>query len=405
MFLSHKNNNIILQINRFCSIYIAIWAISPPLNPGLPRHIVVMTALIWLITGLFLKPGFFLKPKLYVLSIYFYSIYTIIMSLFSSKPNVLNNQLIIIIFLFLGIVSFFYVEVDPKHLIRIFWISIPFWMIWVVRTLVAYAQNPFISRLLAKKFIGIEYYLHQGIGGYGLVYSAVFILPSIIHLIRSNKLKISQQLILSVFLSLCIIFIFFSQYTIALTTSILSIMFSFFNSKKMLLKVIFILPIILIVLFIGYYNRNVIMDSLIDLTKNTLYSAKLRDIRAKLNNSGSYESVEVRMGNYTDSIRLFAKYPFFGAIGSNEFVGGHSDVLDNFAEYGIFIGILFVFLIVYLPLKIFAYSKTLSISQLIVVSMVSLFDTIPFEAGIFFFFVLANILILTRNGTKNSSYS
>ena len=216
---------------------------------------------------------------------------------------------------------------EIKHLL---YFIIGICIIGDILTLIQLSFDPDISRLLAGGQLQdekIEYY-KLGVGGYGYVFAMAFMMYGIVRWLKHTKRK-AEKFYLSLFLIINSLFILYAAYTIAIILSIGMIGFALLSDMRIGYRISLVLAVIVLILAFGTqlletcYN---IADSL-ELTwvarrfEQLLHSQQTNDMSSLR-----------RFVLYTISWNTFLENPFFGGYA----YGGHSQILDIFAQYGIF---------------------------------------------------------------------
>ncbi len=380
------------KINFFSAIYIFIWAISPPLTViDFARFFAIISSFIWLFSTILLFPNVFIKPSISSIFIFTYIIYIALLILFKRNISLLIQQSQFIILTFMGFISDVYIRKKPKYLKLIFWIILFIIPIWIFITLRAYEIYPYISRKLSSSFTGFEYYTIRGIGGYGFIYNLVILVPSIFYLVYNKVLKSTLLNFYLLFILIISYYIIFkSSYTIALlitliTTSII-ILINKINFKRFFILAYSFLFILLSLYFMFPYINSIIKISL----EGTMHLRKYNDILESFQSNNFVGSFKARIDLYLRSIKTFFDYPILGSIfRQNQYIGGHSFLLDNYARFGIFMGTIITLIILFKPF-VNIYSRNysvLSLSILVALFMLINFNTIGFSLGVSIFVI------------------
>lgn len=243
---------------------------------------------------------------------------------------------------------------DKKYLFRttLPWILFMF-LFGSISTYFGCLHYPMASRILATGAGKYDSSLHDmykkmGIGGYDFIYSFVFILPSIMCLIKSSNRIIYKSFLCVVILigSICVLQ---SGYS----TGILFMLIAFFCTLILLMSksnnpypsLIFMLSVLIVVWiyrleiisFIGYIGDSV----------GAYYvSTRMNQLGVALS-TGGVESLD-RFQLYHNAFVKFLDSPIFGELARESDLGlnsGHSEVLNYLEVYGIG-GISFVFFLI-----------------------------------------------------------
>ena len=189
--------------------------------------------------------------------------------------------------------------------------------------------NNEVSRILASSSqVAKDYYYALGVGGYGYVYAMAFLTyGAIVWLI--NARSPGEKALLIVYLITNYFFILFASYTIAIIlTLVLTLMALTTKMYYKKAKTALILFLVLILVFReSLITIGISVADHFDLTWVSDRLSRLLDVQT----TGDYGELK-RSKLYLRSINSFLTNPIFGA-GT---VGGHSQILDSFGNFGIF---------------------------------------------------------------------
>jgi hypothetical protein len=281
--------------------------------------------------------------------------------------------------------------------------------ITLLLTIKALALDHNTARFLSKSNEFSKELSASGLGGYGIVYANLVMLP-VLFIFIDFLLKEKRKSRLMIFL--CIVNIVLSigllikaQYTIAIITMAIiltTLMYSYLKGS-----IFFLFGFVLILVAI-YMSSSFIFDfnTLVHIFEGTRYQAKIIDLIAA--SSGSQESggaVGSRSDAYLMSIITFFENPVFGVLGFGKGIGHHSDIMDKFAQWGLLVGLLIIYVCSYFPIKLFRlfnneYKCELS---LVIFSLfvVGVFNTITMEMSVPFV-MLACFFVIKKYGTTIS---
>ena len=349
------------KVQLLCVFYITIWAISPPLSYGVVyRLVAIIATALWLGIELLKRPSTFFRPSSATFFALFFIIYSAIVGLVvdGSEDFVRNMQ----IYIFLLFLIFYesYRKRDFRQLRIIFWASLILFPIWFGTTLLMYKEMPHISRDLVRSSELAEEYSKLGVGGYGLVYSAVIAIPVLLSMIKSRSAShltkendlIRKLLVGIVLLNLLLgcALIIKAGYSIAVILMLSGIILTLTIGRKFSSQLIRLSAIILVVLLISAFTAPILTGVAEKFSENPMYARKMQDIMGSLESKGSVGTVSERTDRYERSIDLFLANPVLGTLAFTD-IGKHSAILDRFARYGIFVGAMFAYIVFYLPLR------------------------------------------------------
>lgn len=270
----------------------------------------------------------------------------------------------------------------------------------LLRTIFALLLDHNVSRYLSKSNEFSEQLAASGIAGYGVVYANVVLLP--ILLIALKVFKRSGNYFLRVLTSinifLCLFFIVKAQYTIAILLTILALVFLAYSAVRR--HIYLLAPVMLasVFVFIYYVSEYVSVENVQFFLEGTRYRVKFLDL-ISLFESGAQltdDSVGGRLYAYMKSVSVFFESPVFGSLAFDYQLGAHSDILDKFAQWGVFIGALVVFSIswffqVVKSVEGKEFSREIFVAQFCLL-VIALFNTLAMEVGVVFIF-LSGVLV------------
>lgn len=338
--------------------YIVLWSTSPILAFGTTwRILAVLAVIVFAFTQIFRSESSATNiNSLVILLILFYTLYTGIFSFIASGPAGAVGNIQIYIMLFFACV-FETRRKDLLSLAPVVWITLLTVPIWQLLTLheVTFV-DPHAARVVVRS--GEEAYdlTQAGIGGYGLVYASVLMIPPIMALAFLHPrgpwlpswLRVRPLLAKSaIFISLAVsaIMIVMSGYSIAVITLTISI-FSFVLLRHPS-PIRFVLLVAIIAFTVLAWREIVvsIFEIVRPFAQGTNYQIKIDDLMRSIDFADATGSFGDREDRYRRSLELFLENPILGTISIRD-VGKHSSILDNFAQWGAFVGFLFVYLII-----------------------------------------------------------
>ncbi len=286
-----------------------------------------------------------------------------------------------------------------KDLIKIIYAYVPFIIITGVLTLKANALNPITSRLVKESSDSGIRLLQMGIGGYHFIYFIVILMSIVSFLFHRDYTggKKLKRILLIGFTVLLFFNILLSNYSTALLLMILSIFMSLIFTKiqsKRLFSNILLLLILFLLFFIIIIP---VLNYSIEFLGDTLNSSRLKEIQLFITSDYLGDSIYARFEAYIKSLEAFINSPILGVIFTNlkygessvTGFGQHSQILDVFALFGIFIGVLQLFLF-FKPLTTIynnTTEKTFIFTILIVFLLMILFNNLTPSIGFAVFFI------------------
>lgn len=241
-------------------------------------------------------------------------------------------------FLFVGVIHNF----EKKEIKWLLYFVIALCIIGNILSLIELGKNPDIARLLAgEKLEGQKmYYLKRGVGGYGHVFGMTFLMFGAIRWLKNSTNK-KEKAFLVVFLITDYLYILYAAYTTAITMVIVLTGLAIIAGMKSGSRIfVLVLAIVLVLAFanpILEFAHNLAQDLELDWVAYRL--GEIIDVEG-----GGDMSALRRYGLYKESWDTFMLRPIFGAIqDKGDTWGSHSQILDAFAQYGLFASILLVF--------------------------------------------------------------
>ena len=372
---------IIPTIQKLLVLYIVVWTIAPPLQIDTVYRIAALGAVgLWFLLNIPYNVKF---DKIHMMALGFLLL-VIVVALFESKGDLeyvlkpINYYMLIIAFLMA------YCYKDRWHELS--------WLIPVVLLLLIYfnyqsykavIDDPQVARLIVRNDVEIYHYMRKGVGGYGLLYPQVCCLPMIVMwTIKAFRKNWVRFIIGVVWLVSYYLYATNSGYTIAVVTSIVSLIILFFYKRKSIVLAVIVTAVILGVLvwLIGYNDG--FRNALIEFFDGTKIAQKIKDIHLSLTTTDTADSILARWNAYLASLQTIITYPFIGGLWFSS-GGGHSAILDTFAKYGVFGGYVFIKMVFgfIVQIKNSAQEKEIRIANALFIAflLVLLLDSMPYN--------------------------
>lgn len=397
-----KSTRLSKKIGYLCIFFISIWAISPVFSYGAIYRIFVLFAnLIWTVLTYLGKKKIRIDVMLAIIYVF---ITSIINYLYHGTEGVLRN-IQVYIFIFLYIVNRSY---EKKDILKLEFMVIPLlilFSIWNTLTVREYSEISNISRMLSKNFEAAEEFAKRGIGGHGLIFSQIILVPTVLYSLRKNIFKqIWKKCFLCYYIIITIILIIKAGISLALINLTITMAIYLVIYKKNYINSLSVLILSFLLLLLIYINFERIFMFLFEITKGTSYNVKVMDIYLSFTNGFAVGTYYDRIERYTRSIILFFKSPVWGQL-SYAYIGKHSPILDNFAQYGVLIGGIFLRIILIVPYRfmIIAKDKLFGLTFAVFISVLIYFstDNISASMGVSLFIIYPTILKLIQEGEKN----
>lgn len=348
--------------------YVCLWAIAPFMAYGDVYRLIVLLAVgVWALLEL-ARPGggILLRPTVPVLIAALYIAYTAVTEmLLGYEGDVVQHIQVWILLFFL--VFYESRRKNVRSMEPIFWLvlaTLPVWLYTTYSGIDAFGSHA--ARLQTRSSEVARELSSAGVGGYSLVYGTVLMLPVVAMLLinSSRFLPIERpawlrsvpvisslvRVLLLATLVLGTLVVLRAGYSIAIVLAVSCLALSVFFKKRSPVF-LFLVPLIGVSAYIFFdFALIPLLKALAPATEGTPYYRKILDIVATLQSDQSQGTAADRVERYRRSFELFLANPLFGVI-SDADVGKHSAYLDAFARYGVFVGSAFVYLMLYLPVR------------------------------------------------------
>lgn len=348
----------ITNIQNYAIAYVSLWATAPVLAYGTTyRALAVVSVLLWAALELVRKGSIFSRPTLPVVLIGVYIAYSLLVEYATDRDYTSLFQTYILLFLILVFESR---KSRLDSLRPIFWLVVLTLPIWLYRTYVGIDEiDSNLARVIVRSSVSAEEFAGQGLGGYGLVYSMVLLIPMLITMVLRRhefdfrvwkfSLGITRPILVGI-LALNILLgmglIWRAGYTIAAVLMLLSVIITFVVRRQSTGHLLLVGSMSLIIFAVLLINLPTLLQQLTPLVKGTAYEPKVADMILSLDLDAARGTVESRSAKYATSIETFLDNPIIGSL-SSEGIGGHSAILDRLGRYGVVFGGIFSYLYFY----------------------------------------------------------
>ena len=379
-----KSRSFISILQSLCVLYITIWTIAPPLQIDNIYRITALGAVgLWFLLNI---PQKVTLEQIHILAIVF-AMLVMVVALMDSKGEF--GKIFSPIYYYMMVITFImgYCYKDRWHELS--------WMIPIIILLLVYfniqsyktvLDEPSVARTLVRNDTGAYHYMRKGVGGYGLLYSQVCVLPIIVSWTISAFRKHWVRFVIGVlWIVSFFLYLFNAGYSIAVAASIVSLIILFFYRRSsMVLAIIITTALIVIIVWLIGYNAG-FREWLISIFDGTKVATKINDLYLSITTADTADSIMARWEAYIDSINCMLSYPIIGGLWfPNGGGGGHSTILDVFAKYGLFGGVVFLRMLFQFSISIKKSPLTgkdirIANSVFISVLMISLLDSMSFN--------------------------
>ena len=393
--ISVINRPIIPTLQKLMMLYLAVWSISPPLDiDDTYRVIALVCAVGWFIlamaTGLVLE-----RIHIYALG---FMLLVILINVFQNQGDLskLMKSMPYYMLVMAFIMNHFY-QNRWEELRILVPVCLGLFIIFNIITFRELLLDPTLARQIVRADETIYPYMRRGVGGYALIYSQVFLFPVILSWVKESlKYHRVYFAIGAIWTITYIIMVLNAGYSIAIVTTIISLIILLIYNRKSVIPVVIIslLLIILLVWLIGYVDP--FREALLSFFDGTKVARKIEDIYNSLHGKVVADSIQSRIDAYLFSLQTIFTFPFIGGLWFQG-GGGHSALLDAFAQFGVWGGYMYVKMFYCVPVTLKKEStdkKDLRIANALLISLilVTLFDSLPYNM-VFPVLIIAPILI------------
>lgn len=376
-------------------LYLTIWSVSPPLQIDLIFRLIALgLAFVWFAIE-FLRRFEFTQLQIWCA---LYMVAIALMAYLGGGFSAVMGQIAV----YMMVLSYF-INIYSSHTWLNYRLIVPITLglliFFNVRTTQALIADPHIARLLVRDSEELYTYMRQGVGGYGLVYPQVVIAPVVyawtIKSLTNNKF----YFILG---ALWIVSFWFlitnAGYSIAVITSAVSLAILLVYRRRgilpaFILAALMIIAIVLLLIYVESF-RNLVLR----IFEGTKVVRKIEDLLSTAEGETA-DSFSARQERYWRSIKVIFTYPVIGGHIFGAVSGGHSEILDTFALYGVWGGVPTVIMLMHVPthFKKISDSKTIiatANAHTMAVGLCALFD--PFVYNVYFLLLILCPVMYTQ---------
>ncbi|MFJ7638132.1 hypothetical protein ACIQZM_13965 [Peribacillus sp. NPDC097206] len=360
---SLKTNSFLSNINKWIILFMCTWYSWPYFNYKLGVIPFLLILIIWFFTTDY--RWVFQRIPLDLVMVIIWAI-TFLPYILTGGflYGIVDGKYVMITFiLFIGgiFINHYYMYYNNNDLVlgKVAFFSILFYVIASTQTYLGLKDYPLAARGLATGSDPLQQtYLSLGIGGFGFVYSAVFINILILYFVIKKVQDVNK------FYKILCLFIYIIITTMLISASYATAILVLLTGTLLIVmikgKKSFIFCMILVFLFLFLINPiEMIGYFLIESAKlfktNEVISSKFLDLAQGFVSESVGSQTSGRGQLYLASLETFLRNPIFGIYGpfGHDFkseVGGHSGWLDLMAYYGLF-GSLPLFIAIFLNFR------------------------------------------------------
>ena len=345
-FLVEFKERVQISVKDLVVVFIIIYTVSPLIQQAISQYlttyfymavIVVAVAYTFIVCPLD-------KIKEYTFLLVPFIAFEILEMLHNNNPNTLMTGYQILLFM-LPICIGYYVIHQKRHL-SLYTVTIfAVYIITLVTTIVGCINNPSAARTLATTATSQDAtavkYNWQNIGGFNFVYSCTLLYPLVILGFKRQKLPVAVTVLLAA-----------AEFALAINTeytiSFMLMMFTtllFLLPKDLSVKQ-FVGAALIGVVAVALFSKVIagVMNFIGNYIGNPTMGEKMTAVFSGQEAMDSME--DRRVDRYMKSIQSFLQNPLFGTLFTTgkQGAGGHSQILDTLAQYGIVGGGLMFFM-------------------------------------------------------------
>ncbi len=335
-------------VQMLAVLYLVIWMTSPPLEIDLIYRLVALAcAAVWFVI-MFIRDNPVVLKKEHIAALFYMLAIIIIVYIDSGSFSEIIKQISVFMFVICFIMCYFYRD-RWEELSGLIPILLVLLCIWNFKTYTVLLEDPTVARLLVRDDQSTYEYLRQGIGGYSLVYPQVCICPAlfawVIKAFNGNKLYFT---IGAVWLVSYVLLVSKAGYSLAIFGSVAGAAILLFYKGKSAIKAFFVAFLIFGAAMLAILYLENFRNFLLDIFDGSAVAKKINDLVATGESGAAEGSIQMRVDAYIYSGTVALKYPVVGSL-LREGTGGHSAVLDNLANYGMWGAAIFCLIIYYVP--------------------------------------------------------
>lgn len=367
------------SIEFIAILYILIWTISPPMQVGLGYRIAALGCAVILAA----VNGFKLNREKHGLPLLFVALVGLTAIIIEGELSAAIGQIAVYL-LFIGYLMNDWYEGDWEAFRLIIPILLVVLAYWNFRSVAVLATDPNAARAVVRNDETALHYIKMGVGGYGMTYAQVCIAPAIVSWILHSFKKKPLFFAIGVIWAVSYYqYISLAGYSIAVAATVIGLIILLLYNRKEIAPALIIstLLVILVVYLIGYNES--FRNMLLRFFDGTTVAKKINDITSTAETDETADSIYQRIKRYRASFQTMLHYPIVGSWWKGG-SGGHSSILDTFAQYGLFGGLMYLKMLYHVPMS----WKKRDISKIVmktvnatVVSMtfVALLDSQPYN--------------------------
>lgn len=396
-----QNSNFILHLSfnltDLCALYIVGWAIIPIMSRGnIFRIIAIICSIEFLLYG-------FLSGKFNRIRINNYFFLSILMIIILLGHNILGNgnfdfaiakSINLFVSIILSIIAQYYYNFNIKKLKKITAFIVLIYILEIIPSLIAVGKNPYVLRNAAGEHVraGIEGFA----GSYGYIYGCVMLVIFFVYNLHTGEKKILKKIVQLFIIFLLCYLILKSGFTTALILTVIGIICALSIGKKKLKTIIFL---IVAIIFLSYIVPLFLRYIVENLDIPIIYRSKILYLNELLSSEQNVTYADSTRGKLLNKgIATIIRYPILGSVifSGVEEAGGHQEIIDVMANYGIIYALLFYWIILGTPYRLLKLDGSIQFLYLIIIILLGMTNTIDYTTLCIALFV-GPVMTLNKN--------
>ena len=316
-------------------LYLLVWSVAPPLQLDMIYRLLALgLAFVWFFIEFFRRFEFTMIQIWCAL----FMVAVAVIAYLRSGPSAMMGEIAV----YMMVLAYFiniYSSDSWQHYRIVIPITLALLIFFNYRTFNALSEDATIARRLVRDSEELYSYMRSGVGGYGLVYPQVCITPVVLAWTLKSFEHNKLYFLLGVAWTVTFWLVLNNAgYSIAVISTVVSALVLIFYRRQSVLPAfllsaaLIIVGVLLLVYAEGF--RNLVLQ----IFEGTKVVRKIEDLLSTAEGETA-DSFAARINRYWWSIRTSLQYPLIGATLFDGLIGGHSEILDAFARYGIWGGI------------------------------------------------------------------
>lgn len=353
-----KNYNFIDYYVALLIIFCTVSSVFPPLRIIGSNAIICFSAiLMWIVLTFLMNPSFYIKVPIRRAICLFFMFYTFLVPYLFGNGTIGNRYVSLSLLTFGYTIYEYYKSLGKVKIVGfIIMTTLPFAAVTVIRTAFGLISNPYLSRSIISSGEYTYSLLKQGIGGYELIYFLVLFSLIVLFFVFTLK-RILLKILFTIIYIISFIVILMSNYLTAIIvlifSSFLMLILKSMTKKNQVISISIWLWISILLLLTSREIFSKLIDIYISIFKSGRVTNILSEIRFSMISGVGNEFFADRWPTILSSILATLKHPILGLtattitknLGFLEGFGQHSLVFDTFALFGVFIGIVQIYII------------------------------------------------------------